>query len=172
MTGSDPLIFTMISHWSPSLLTCTFCHSVPDMDGGFSSRAGETMRRFFATTRPGAEQLAEILKQSDRSNYHLPTSSAPTLMKSTTLHLTSFALKLTFTSANNWVCSYLEYLLRARLRIERKGFAMRPDLWKEETIIIPMLAAVTEQMAPTLYLSPSPCLFSFPFFSFCPPHIL
>lgn len=55
----------------------------------------------------------ELLKQSDRSNYHLPTSSALTLMKRTTLHETSSALKLTFTFANNLESSYLEYLLRA-----------------------------------------------------------
>lgn len=96
-----------------------------------SSRAAKTIRRFFTIIQPRAEPLWQILKQSDRSNYHLPTSPALALMKSTTFHQTSCALKLTFTSANNLECSYLEYLLGAWLRIDRKGFPIRLDLWEQ-----------------------------------------
>lgn len=87
-------------HWNPSLLTSTFWGSVI-RQSIFRSSAHETIRHFSATIQPKAEQLWQILKQSDRSNYHLPTSSAPTLMKSTTLQQTPYALKLTFTFVNN-----------------------------------------------------------------------
>lgn len=100
INNSALLTASAMPHWNPSLLTSTFWGSVI-RQSIFRSSAPETIRHFSATIQPKAEQLWEILKQSDRSNYHLPTSSAPTLMKSTTLQQTPYALKLTFTFVNN-----------------------------------------------------------------------
>lgn len=100
INNSALLTASAMPHWNPSLLTSTFWGSVI-RQSIFRSSAPETIRHFSATIQPKAEQLWEILKQSDRSNYHLPTSSAPTLMKSITLQQTPYALKLTFTFVNN-----------------------------------------------------------------------
>lgn len=100
INNSALLTASAMPRWNPSLLTSTFWGSVI-RQSIFRSSAPETIRHFSATIQPKAEQLWEILKQSDRSNYHLPTSSAPTLMKSTTLQQTPYALKLTFTFVNN-----------------------------------------------------------------------
>lgn len=98
---------------------------------------------------------SEILQQSDRSNYHLLTSPAPALMKSTTLQQTSCALKLTFTfvitkSVVIWIPA--EGMSQNR----EKEICNKAEFMKGRAFIqchYPSIAAAT---APTCYLPPPP----------------
>lgn len=95
---SDELTETEARHSSPRHFAAT-CHAE---EGYYQSPSSKDNRAFLYNDPARARPLRRILKRTDRSNYHLPTSAAaPTPLKSTTFRQTSCALKLTFTSANN-----------------------------------------------------------------------